>query len=100
MFEPKSRYSRIETATFTVSDPDGTSRQVVYKKRRFIPPADGQQPAAEHVVTEGERLDQIAARYLGDGTLFYLICDANGAVHPDELTDAVGRVLRITTAQF
>ncbi|HYJ93740.1 MAG TPA: LysM domain-containing protein, partial [Vicinamibacterales bacterium] len=49
----------------------------------------------EHVVVEGERLDLIAAKYLGDSEQFWRICDANGAVRPAEL-EVVGRRLRIT----
>ena len=33
----------------------------------------------------GDRLDQIAARFLSDATQFWRICDANGAVVPDAL---------------
>ena len=47
-------------------------------------------------MTEGERLDNIAAQYLGDPEQFWRICDANGAMRPDELTETVGRRLRIT----
>ena len=36
---------------------------------------------------QGDRLDNIAARYLGDPEQFWRICDANGAMRPDELTD-------------
>ena len=50
----------------------------------------------EHTVTEGDRLDNIAARYLGDPEQFWRICDANGVMRPDELTETVGRRLRIT----
>lgn len=100
MFDPTSRYHRVETATLTVTEPDGTMRQVVYKRRRFIPPAGEGVTMAEHTVVQGERLDQITARYHGDPTQFHLLCDENGALHPDELTSEVGRVLRVTTPRF
>ena len=45
---------------------------------------------------QGERLDNIAAQYLGDPTLFWRLADANGAMRPEELTETVGRKLRIT----
>lgn len=49
----------------------------------------------EHAVTQGERLDNINARYLGDPEQFWRLCDANGVLHPRELEE-VGRILRIT----
>jgi hypothetical protein len=45
---------------------------------------------------QGDRLDLIAAKYLGDPLMFWLICDANGAIRPDELTETPGTVLNIT----
>lgn len=48
----------------------------------------------EHRVVEGERLDQLAQRYYGDPLLFWLICDANDAIFPEDLL-VPGRVLRI-----
>ena len=48
---------------------------------------------------QGDRLDLIAAKYLGDPLMFWLICDANGAIAPDDLVATPGRVLDITTPQ-
>jgi hypothetical protein len=45
---------------------------------------------------QGERLDNITARYLGDPLQFWRVCDANGAMNPSELTAVIGRRLRIT----
>ncbi|HHS83783.1 MAG TPA: LysM domain-containing protein [Gammaproteobacteria bacterium] len=73
---------------------DGTA--VVYLARRFVPPMENFELLQEHLVTEGERLDNIAAHYLGDPEQFWQICDANGAMRPDELTETIGRRLRIT----
>ena len=33
-----------------------------------------------------DRLDVMAAQYLGDPELFWRICDANGAMRPEEFT--------------
>lgn len=40
----------------------------------------------------GDRLDQVAARFLADATQFWRVCDANGAVSPDALAarDLIG----------
>jgi nucleoid-associated protein YgaU len=48
----------------------------------------------QHVVTAGERLDQIAARYYGDPLKYWLICDANDAIFPEDLL-VPGRILDI-----
>lgn len=90
MFAETSRYHDLETARHT--DPDG--REIAYVRRRFIP-APAPVALAEHVVTQGERLDNITARYLGDPELFWALCDDNGAMRPAELTEEVGRRLRV-----
>lgn len=54
---------------------------------------------AEHLVTEGERLDNITARYLVDPEQFWRLCDANNAMRPDELTEVIGRRLMIPLPQ-
>lgn len=92
MYPITSRYYAIQTATRET--PDG--KQVVYLRRRFVPPPERFELLAEHVVTEGERVDNIAARYLGDPEQFWRLCDANGAVRPEELTETIGRRVRIT----
>jgi hypothetical protein len=95
MFEPSSRYYDLETATHTT--PAG--RVVVYTRRRFLPLAEGALVVVEHTVTQGERLDNITARYLGDPELFWQLCDANNTMHPAELTAEIGRKLRVSLPQ-
>ncbi len=92
LFPPTSRYYTVATARMTM--PDG--RTVSYLRRRFVPPPERFALLQEHMVQEGDRLDGIAAKYLGDPEQFWRICDANGVVRPDELTETVGRRLRIT----
>lgn len=92
-FPPSSRYHRTPVATLKTAA-DG--REIVYLKRRFVPPPERFALLQEHVVTEGERLDHLAARYLGDPEAFWRLCDANGAIRPDELLEPVGRRLRVT----
>lgn len=95
MFDHTSRYATIETAIFAL--PDG--RAVAYKRRRFLPRADAMATLAEVTVVQGDRLDVITARVLGDPELFWQVCDANDAMDPDELTRQPGRVLRIAVPQ-
>lgn len=91
MFEHNSRYISVETAIHTTS----TGREIVYKRRRFLPRAPTGQVIAVHEVAHGERLDNITARHLGDPELFWRLCDDNNAVHPEELTATIGRILRV-----
>lgn len=91
-FAPTSRYHGLETATTT--GPDG--RPITYVRRRFVPPPGNFELLQEHNVSQGDRLDNLAAQYLGDPEQFWRLCDANNAIRPDELTDTVGRKLRVT----
>jgi hypothetical protein len=91
-FAPTSRYTAIEKATYV--RPDGT--QVVYLRRRFLPASDRFTVLLEHTVKEGERLDNIAAQYLGDPEQSWRLCDANDAMRPEELTEKPGTTVNIT----
>jgi hypothetical protein len=91
-FSPMSRYSGVETAT--IETPEG--KVIIFLRRRFLPQPERFALLQEHVVLQGERLDNITARYLGDPEQFWRVCDANGAMRPDELTESAGRRLRIT----
>jgi hypothetical protein len=87
-----SRYSGLSTGR--LDRDDGTA--VVYVRRRFIPPPERFALLQEHAVTQGDRLDVLSARLLGDAEQFWRLCDANGAVRPEELTEVIGRRLRVT----
>lgn len=91
MFETTSRYAPIETATHVRQD----GREVRYVRRRVLPAPDAGATLAEHTVVEGDRLDNLTARYLGDPQAFWRVADANLATHPAELTGEIGRRLRI-----
>lgn len=91
MFEPDSRYYAIETAELTL--PDG--RKLAYKRRRFLPQGKSMELLVEVSVTEGDRLDLITARSLGDPKQFWRIADANDSIHPQQLTAENGRSLRV-----
>ncbi|HYX43150.1 MAG TPA: hypothetical protein VE821_15700 [Pyrinomonadaceae bacterium] len=92
MFPITSRYYGIKTAQH--EPPDG--KQIAYLRRRFIPPPERFDLLFAHVVTEGERLDNITFKYMGDPEQFWRICDANAVLRPNELTDTIGRSIRIT----
>jgi hypothetical protein len=48
---------------------------------------------------QGERLDILAAQYLGDPELFWRIADANRAMRAEDLVANIGTVLRICLPQ-
>lgn len=91
-FPPTSRYAL--TPTTSLVRADGT--MVVYLKRRFVPAPENLALLQWHQVVQNERLDNIAAKYLGDPEQFWRLCDANRALRPDELTATIGEKLRIT----
>ncbi|MGB8020256.1 MAG: hypothetical protein WCF04_03420 [Candidatus Nanopelagicales bacterium] len=97
-YEPTSRYHGVETAHLTVPDADGQPRTIAYSRRRIIPDYSDQPVLAEHRVAEGERLDVVTARYTGDPLRFWVLCDANAVLRPNEL-EVVGRVIRISMAR-
>jgi hypothetical protein len=87
-----SRYYSLDTAELETLG----GRKIRYVRRRFVPQPDRFEPLIEHTVAQGDRLDTIAAQYVGDPEQFWRICDANNAIRPDELTETLGRRLRIT----
>jgi len=92
MFPINSRYYGITTVTLETQD----GKQIVFLRRRFVPPPERFDLLTEHTVSEGERLDNITALYLGDPEQFWRVCDANGVIRPEELTETIGRKIRIT----
>jgi hypothetical protein len=90
-FPPESRYQNTPVATMTT--PNGEVRP--YLRRRFVPAPEKLRLLQEHTVLQGERLDLIAPQYFANPELFWRICDANGAIRPEELTEEPGTVLRI-----
>jgi hypothetical protein len=69
-------------------------REIRYARRRFVPPAEGMTTLVEHFVNQADRLDTVTARYLGDPTQFWRVCDANEVTDPEEL-EVIGRTIKI-----
>ena len=91
-FTPSSRYHGIETAQ--LNQPDG--RVLTYVRRRFLPSPESFSLIQLHTVVACDRLDNLAARYLGDPEQYWRLCDANGAMCPQALLQNIGAQLRIT----
>jgi hypothetical protein len=90
-FPPGSRYHG--SAIRTRPGPDGTP--ITYLARRFCPAPARFATLSVHRVPQGERLDQAAARLIGDPEQFWALCDANGVVWPQELEAEDARI-RVT----
>lgn len=91
-FPPNSRYYGAAVKTLEQKNQE----PIAYLKRRFVPPPENFSVMQQHTVVQGDRLDNLAAQYLGDPELYWRLCDANRAVRPAELTETAGTVVNIT----
>lgn len=91
---PSSRYYGAPVKSATL--PDGI--QMNYLARRILPQPGIYAAVRNYVIVDGDRLDNLAAKFLGDPILYWMICDANGVTDPDELTSQVGRTILIPLA--
>ncbi len=95
MFGTTSRYYSLETSTHIGDD----GKHISYKKRRFLPNGEKMPLLVEVKYKQGERLDLITARLLGDPEQYWRVCDANNTNNPKELTEEIGRPIRIPIPQ-
>jgi hypothetical protein len=94
---PTNQSSRYYAAAINnYTQPDGTP--VVYLARRILPQPSVYVSVQNYAVVENDRIDNLSARFLGDPLLFWMICDANIATDPDELTSQKGRSILIPLA--
>ena len=89
MFTRGSRYQAVEESVYVQAD----GRTVRYKRIRFLPSPEGR---GGYVVASGDRPDTAAWNIAQDAESYWRLCDANGVMRPDELTNSVGEVVRIT----
>ena len=92
LFPQSSRYHGLRALTYIRED----GKEIAYLERRFLPDPEDFEEIREHIVVQGDRLDNLAYQYLGDPEQFWRIADANGAMHPVDLTTEVGSTIRIT----
>jgi hypothetical protein len=95
LYPPGSRYQGLAVADIVLS----TGRTVRYLRRRFPPDPATLVTVVEHRVADADRLDNLAARYLGDALAAWRIADSNGALRMEALVEETGRRLRITLPQ-
>lgn len=80
-FGTKSRYAKADM--LIVTDSRGRSVTAV------MPPDVPDQPLlGYHVLRQGERIEHLAARYIGDPDGFWRICFINGVMFAEQLTEA------------
>jgi hypothetical protein len=91
MSSATSRYYGIEKAKLKMPD----ESEIVYLRRRFLPDASKMDILTEYAMVQGDRLDNITARYLVDPEQFWRVCDANDAMNPLDLTAEIGKRLKI-----
>ena len=91
-FAPTSRYYGKPLKHTVTAD----GETVVHTTRRFVPGVERFSLLHYHPVALGDRLDNLAQQYLADPEQFWKLCDANGVDRPDELTEVIGRMIRIT----
>ena len=96
MISENSRYYNLETTSLRTAE----GRVVRYKRRRFLPQGEQMPLLVEVSVAQGDRLDLITARTLGDAEQFWRICDANNTMNPFELLAEPGRKLRVPVPQL
>ena len=92
LFPATSRYHGRPTAEWSPR----AGESVRYLKRRFVPDPERLEETGRVTVQAEDRSDLLAARALGDPELFWRLADGNGALAPQELTEEVGRKLRVT----
>jgi hypothetical protein len=88
---PNSRYYGNAVEQLTLAN--GTV--VAYLSRRIIPQASLYTQTQNYSVVTGDRVDNLAARFVGDPILFWMIADANTAFEPDDLTAEAGKPIVI-----
>jgi hypothetical protein len=91
---PSSRYYGAAVEFYTA--PNGV--QVAYLQRRILPQASIYTSLQTYAVSDGDRLDNLAYKFLGDPILYWMICDANSAVDPNLLTATPGYSIQIPLA--
>jgi len=93
LFDQTSRYEKCKDTKIETDD----EKIIAYKKRRFLPPSEKMQIQYMVSVVAKDRLDNISAKIISDPEQFWRICDANNAIHPEELVSTPGRMLKIAS---
>lgn len=82
-FGPSSRYANVAIGRYQLSSSDPG---VAYVLRRFVPQTRDIPLVTRHIVRAGDRIDLLAAHYLGDVELHWRVADANAVTDVLQLT--------------
>ncbi len=93
ILQPGSRYQALSATPLTYTRSDG--RTILYFPRRRLPPSGSMSLPTPVHAAPSERLDQVAARTLGDSEQFWRLCDANDAMNPFNLIDEAAGHLQL-----
>lgn len=91
MFDPQSRY--VNLTPYARKDHRGRWVTVVP-----IPSASEDAALGIHLLRQGERLDHLAFRYLGNAAGYWRIAGINGAMLPDALAERRNIIIPATKA--
>ena len=91
-FGPSSRYANVTIVRYQTSSGDPG---VPYVRRRFVPQSRDIVISTQQLVRAGDRIDLLAAHYLGDVELHWSIADANAVSDMLELTATPGHRIAI-----
>lgn len=86
MFTLTSRYAN--QPVLAADRGDGVTAR--YVRPRWLPDPVAMTVATRHRTIEGDRIDLIAFRNLGNPTAWWMIADANRVIHPAALPGAPG----------
>ena len=86
MFSQASRYAK--EPVIEMSRADGVA--IRYVLPRILPSPDDVAVATRHRATDSERIDHLAYRYLANASAWWVLAEANRAMHPAELPGKPG----------
>jgi hypothetical protein len=82
MFDDKSRYLKVDT--YAMRDRRGRAVTVV-----AVPEPPNEPLAGYHLLRQGQRLDHLAQKYLDDPAAFWRICEENGVMQAEQLSESL-----------
>lgn len=91
MPDPKSRHASQPERTLTTA----SGQQVAWRLPRVLPQPEDLTLQGQILRGDGERLDHLAARALGDPEQSWRVLDANPCLLPEELEAEPGRALAV-----
>jgi hypothetical protein len=92
LYPPTSRYYGVRSTEATLAG----GRVVRHLRRRFLPDPASLVPVGQHLVSDGDRLDNLASQYLGDPLQSWRLGDSNLTLRLEAIVADTGRRIRLT----